>query len=221
MTFVNYGGRGQSMGSATKSGQLRKRRVDMSKYEQLDVSVLKGFPVADKAEFEKFMDMKAHEVEYGYMVDENGKVVAGAKGTKHSVAIAYDGSEKGFTVTHNHPSGYGGTFSGADISHLTVAELKSIRAVAREGTYSITAKKNANYMGLNRALAKDINKINVRGATKYMKAKATGKSNNVARKAYVDEMHKWYQKNASKYGFTYKFTPNKDYDINARRKLRK
>ena len=220
-TFINCGGRGQSLGSSTKSGKLRARRVDMSKYEQLDVKALQGFPVNVKDEFEKFMDMKAHEVEYGYMIDENGKVVAGARGTKHSVAIAYDGSEKGFTVTHNHPSGYGGTFSGADISHLTVAELKSIRAVAREGTYSITARKNANYMGLNKALAKDINNINKRGAKKALTAQKAGKSKNAVRKAYVDTLHNWYQKNASKYGFTYKFTPNKDYDINARRKLRK
>lgn len=216
-----FGGRGQSLGSSTKGGKLRKSYGSMKNYEQLDVSALQGFPVALKDEFEKFMDMKSNEVEYGYLLDEKGKVVAGAKGTKHSVAVAYNGKEEGFDLTHNHPSGYGGTFSGADISHLTEEKLHSIRAVAREGTYSMTAKKNANYDGLNRALAKDLNKLNVKGAGKGLKARASGKSKNEVRKAYVDVLHDWYTKNASKYGFKYQFKANKDYDIKARRKLRK
>ena len=214
-----FGGRGQSLGGSTKSGKLRKSMGKPS--QQLDVSALQGFPVNLKHEFEKFMDMKSNEVEYGYLIDKNGKVVAGARGGKHSVAISYNGSQAGMDLTHNHPSGYGGTFSGADISHLTEAKLHSIRAVAREGTYSMTAKKGADYDGLNRALAKDLNKISMRGAAKSSSARASGKSKNQVRKAYVDELHKWYQKNASKYGFTYSFKPNSDYNINARRKLRK
>ena len=217
-----FGGRGAySYGSSTKGGKLRKSSGNMSKYQQLDVSALKNIPVNLKGEFEKFMDMKNNEVEYGYLIDKNGRVVAGARGTKHSVAIAYNGSEEGFDLTHNHPSGYGGTFSGADISHLTEAKLHSIRAVAREGTYSMTARKNADYEGLNRALAKDLNKVSKSGGAKASKANATGKTKNEVRKAYVDELHKWYQKNANKYGFTYSFKANKSYNIKAKRTLRK
>lgn len=219
LDIQKFGGRGQSLGGSTKGGKLRRGRRTIS--EQLDVSALQGFPVNVKHEFEKFMDMKSNEVEYGYLVDENGKVVAGARGNKRSVGIAYNGSQEGFTLTHNHPDGYGGTFSGADISHLTEAKLKSIRAVAREGTYSMTAKKGANYDGLNRALARDMNKIVQRAGKKALAVQNKGKSKNEVRKAYVDELHKWYEKNSSKYGFDYKFRPNKDYDINARRKLRK
>lgn len=219
--IILSGGRGASSFGGTKGGKLKPLRANMKNYEQLDVSVLENFPVNIKNEFEKFMDMKSNEVEYGYLMDQNGKVVAGAKGTKHSVAIAYNGSEEGFDLTHNHPAGYGGTFSGPDIAHLTEGKLHSIRAVAREGTYSMTAKKGADYDGLNRALAKNINKLNVKGAGKSLKAKATGKSRNEVRKAYVDVLHDWYNKNASKYGFTYSFKPNKDYNIKARRSLRK
>ena len=215
-----FGGRGAySYGGSTKGGKLKKGRSHPS--EQLDVSALANFPVKIQREFEEFMDMKSPEVEYGYMIDKNGKVVAGARGTKTGVGIHYEGSQEGFTVTHNHPDGYGGTFSGADINHLTTQKLKSIRAVAREGTYSITAKKGANYDGLNRALARDLNKVATSGSVKASKVRAKGGNGNSVRKAYVDELHKWYQKNASKYGFTYSFTANKSYNINARRKLRK
>ena len=215
-----FGGRGAySYGSTTKSGKLRKSTGKPS--QQLDVSTLQGFPVKLKNEFENYMDMKYNEVEYGYLIDKNGKVVAGARGGKHSVGIYYNGSQEGMDLTHNHPSGYGGTFSGADISHLTEAKLHSIRAVAREGTYVMTAKKGANYDGLNRALAKDLNRISARGGQKAQKYMKAGKSKNQVRKAYVDELHKWYQKNASKYGFSYTFRSNSDYNINARRKLRK
>ena len=212
---------GRRIGTATKGGKLRRSYGRADRYEQLDVSAMQGFPVKLKDEFEKFLDMSANEVEYGYLIDENGKVVGGARGTKHSVAVAYDGDEKGFDLTHNHPSGYGGTFSGADISHLTESQLHSIRAVAREGTYSMTAKKGANYDGLNRALAKNLSKIEDSGVKKAIASRNKGQSKNAIRKAYVDELHKWYEKNASKYGFEYKFKPNKNYDINARRRLRK
>lgn len=209
-----FGGRGStSMGSSTKSGKLRKQYGDASKYQQLDVSALKDFPVKLKHDFEKFMNMNAEEVEYGYLIDKNDRVVAGAKGDKHSVAVEYSGSEEGFTLTHNHPNNYGGTFSGADISHLTEAKLKSIRAVAKEGTYTMTATKKANYMGLNRALAKDINKINKTGASKAEKVRIKKGSQVAIRKAYVDTLHDWYKKNASKCGFTYSFRPNKNYKV--------
>lgn len=221
LDIKKFGGRGaSSLGGSTKSGKLR-RKLSSKHYEQLDVSALSGFPVKLKDEFENYMDMKSYEVENGYLMDKDGKVVAGARGDKHSVGVAYSGSQEGFTLTHNHPSGYGGTFSGPDIAHLTEGKLKSIRAVAREGTYSMTAKKGANYDGLNRALAKEMNKLNQRGAKKGLSAQNKGKSKNEVRKAYVDVLHDWYKKNASKYGFTYSFKPNKDYDIKARRKLRK
>lgn len=215
-----FGGRGAySYGGSTKGGKLKKGRRSPS--EQLDVSSLAGFPVKIQNEFEKFLDMKSNAVEYGYLIDKNGKVVAGARGGKHSVGIAYEGSQEGMLFTHNHPSGYGGTFSGEDISHLTESRLRGIRAVAREGTYSISAKKGANYDGLNRALARDLGKIEKAGVSKASKYRASGKSSNEVRKAYVDVLHKWYQTNASKYGFTYTFTPNKEYNIKTRRKLRK
>lgn len=210
------GGRGaSSLGTRGKNGMLKSYKRNSS--EQLDISSMSGFPVKIKDDFETFLDMKNNKVEYGYLINKDGKVVAGAKGNKHSVGIAYDGSQEGMTVTHNHPSNYGGTFSGADISHLTEAKLKQIRAVAKEGTYKMTATKNANPTGLNKALAKDINRLNIQASKNSLKVKRknlTAKQYKTAqRKAYVDTIDSWYKKNASKYGYKYTFTPNKDYKI--------
>lgn len=210
------GGRGaSSLGSRGKNGMLKSYRRSSS--EQLDVSSMAGYPVKIKNEFESFLDMKSRPVEYGYLIDKNGKVVAGAKGGRHSVGIAYDGSQEGMTVTHNHPSSYGGTFSGADISHLTEARLKQMRAVAKEGTYKMTATRTANPMGLNRALAKDINRLNTQASKNSLKVKrgnlTTKQYKTAQRKAYVDTIDSWYRQNASKYGYKYTFTPNKDYKI--------
>ena len=214
-----FGGRGASSFGGTRGGKLMGRRGKPS--EQLDISALQGFSVKEKAEFEKFMDMKANEVEYGYLMDKDGKVVAGAKGNRHSVGIAYNGSEEGFDLTHNHPDAYGGTFSGPDIAHLTEAKLHSIRAVAKEGTYSMTAKKGANFDGLNRALAKDMKKLELKGSVRAVKKQTSGGNKNQVRKAYVDTLHEWYTKNASNYGFTYKFKANKDYDIKTAKRTRR
>ncbi len=210
------GGRGMnSLGSRTKGGLLKQSRGRVS--EQLDVSSMSGYPVKIKSEFEKFLDMKNKPVEYGYLIDKNGKVVAGAKGGRHSVGIAYNGNQEGMTVTHNHPSNYGGSFSGADISHLTTAKLKSIRAVAKEGTYKMVATSKANPMELNRALAKDINRLNSQ-ASKNKKSVKRGNMSikqykTARRKAYVDTIDSWYRQNASKYGYKYTFEANKDYKI--------
>lgn len=210
------GGRGaSSLGTRGKNGMLKSYKRASS--EQLDVSSMSGYPVKLKDEFESFLDMKNKKVEYEYLINKDGKVVAGAKGNKHSVGIAYNGSQEGMIVTHNHPSNYGGTFSGADISHLTESKLKQMRAVAKEGTYKMTATKTANPTGLNKALAKDINRLNVQATKNSLKVKrgnlTARQYKTDQRKAYVDTIDSWYKKNASKYGYKYTFTPNKDYKI--------
>ena len=206
-----FGGRGASLGT-TKGGEL-SLGYGKDNSTQLDVSSLSGFPVKLKNEFEDFMKMRNQKIENAYLIDKNGKVVAGATGDRHSVSIDYREEQKGMTLTHNHPSSYGGTFSGADMYHFTNSQLKSIRAVGKEGTYVMSAKKNANYMGLNRALAKDLPRIKSQ-ASKNATLKANkGASRTVVRKAYVDTLHSWYKKNASKYGFDYSFKANKSYKL--------
>lgn len=210
------GGRGMSsLGARGKNGMLKSSKSRSSK--QLDVSSMSGYPVKVKSDFESFLNMKSQPVEYAYLIDKNGKVLAGAQGGKHSVGIAYEGSQEGMTVTHNHPSKYGGTFSGADISHLTTANLKQIRAVAKEGTYKMTATSKANPIGLNKALAKDINRLNAQAVKNQLKVKRKNLTRSQyklsQRKAYVDTIDSWYKKNASKYGYKYTFEANKDFKI--------
>ncbi len=210
------GGRGAySLGTRGKDGMLKP--YNRASSEQLDISYASNYLVKFKDEFEEFLDMKSQKVEYGYLIDKNGKIVAGAKGNKHNVGIVYNGSQEGMTATHNHPSNYGGTFSGADISYLTESKLKEMRAVAKEGTYRITATKRANPIGLNKALAKDIKKINVQATKNSLKVKRGNLSKRqfetVKRKVYADTLDSWYKKNASKYGYEYSFKPNKNYKI--------
>lgn len=216
LNIALFGGRGaSSLGTKGKDGMLKA--YNKIKSEQLDVSYMSGYPVKLKSEFETFLDMKNNKVEYGYLIDKNGKVVAGAKGNKNSVGVAYSDNQEGMTLTHNHPSKYGGTFSGADISYLTTAKLKQIRAVAKEGTYKMTATKHANPVAFNKALAKDINKLNIKALKNQLKVKKGNLTKSQykihQRKAYVDTIDDWYKKNASKYGYEYTFKANKDFKI--------
>ena len=86
------------------------------------------------------------------VLDDYGYVTRAFQGDEHSCAVDDKTQQyaRGKIVTHNHPSEYGGTFSDADISFLSLG-MKELRASAKEGTYSIKAKKNANPHGLMKA----------------------------------------------------------------------
>lgn len=120
----------------------------------------------------------------------------------------------GKIVTHNHPSEYGGTFSDADISFLSLG-MKELRASAKEGTYSIKAKKNANPHGLMKAYLRSAPRMQdamreialEMARKKYTSKKAYEKAN---RKAQLEVIHNWYQRNVKRYGFEYNFYPRED-----------
>lgn len=84
------------------------------------------------------------KVEYAYSVDENGnEIYHEVKGGKTSVTTPSVMAKEGATFTHIHPrkdgSGYlGGTFSTDDIGTFTRRPVKTMRAAAKEGTYSIS-----------------------------------------------------------------------------------
>ena len=83
------------------------------------------------------------------VLDDYGYVTRAFQGDEHSCAVDDKTQQyaQGKIVTHNHPSEYGGTLSDADISFLSLG-MKELRSSAKEGTYSIKAKKNANPHGL-------------------------------------------------------------------------
>ena len=86
------------------------------------------------------------KIEYCASYDENGNIIGREyKGSKGSVRHPYytiDNDKA--TFTHNHPRGtgqegvLGGTFSEADIKNFANNKIRTYRASAAEGTYSIS-----------------------------------------------------------------------------------
>ena len=97
------------------------------------------------------------KIEYGMHYDDNGNPIMPEKrGGKNGVGMPYWAYQRATAMTHNHPRGkgeegnIGGTFSVEDMSTFTkFNNLKTMRAAAPEGTYSITKSKNFNAKGFS------------------------------------------------------------------------
>lgn len=159
------------------------------------------------------------------LVDADGNVILEKSGGKGSVSF---GAKEGFhmnestTLTHNHPGEYGGTFSGADVKVMVDYRLRAIRAVGKEGTYSLerTSKTNSNdSYDFNRAYQKQSDSLNYKMRTEYNSQKkkiARGETSvNDANQQLADyrtglcnQQHEWLVQNAPKYGYNYVFTPS-------------
>lgn len=82
----------------------------------------------------------------------NGMITGTADGDSGSVGIEEDVVKASLMMTHSHPRSegavLGGTFSDADLNNfLDVGNLKTMRATAGEGTYSISRLKNFDVEG--------------------------------------------------------------------------
>lgn len=158
------------------------------------------------------------------LVGENGRVILEKSGGKGSVSFsAREGflMDKTTTVTHNHPGEYGGTFSGADVKVLVDYKLKAIRAVGKEGTYSLErgdTNSNKSY-DFKQAYAKLSNSTNGKMRTKYQSQKSkvargetsasdANKQLSDYRTSLCNEQHEWLVQNAAQYGFNYVFVPS-------------
>lgn len=159
------------------------------------------------------------------LVNENGDIVHEKRGSQSRVNFNdYDVAMLGedITLTHNHPGEYGGTFSGADVNVLTKYNLRAIRAVGAEGTYSLERKShttglkasffNQAYGDLSRDVSikltnerdqmlKKVNRgdISVEDANRHLA--------NVRNKE-CERMHNWLIQNAASYTYNYVFTPS-------------
>ena len=158
------------------------------------------------------------------LVAENGRIILEKGGGKGSVSF---GAREGLlmdsttTITHNHPGVYGGTFSGADVKVLVDYKLKAIRAVGKEGTYSLErADTNSNKSyDFKTAYAQMSNTTNGKIRTEYKSLKAkvargetsvddANKQLSEKRTSLCNEQHDWLVQNAEKYGFNYVFEPS-------------
>ena len=111
--------------------------------------------------------IEAHEskrlnakIEYSYTVDKDGDVIGieNRGGTSGVRTPASDLNHSDATFTHNHPRSnnnagergvIGGTFSPADMDAFTSTKVKTFRASAYEGTYSIAKKSNFDSRGFS------------------------------------------------------------------------
>ena len=159
------------------------------------------------------------------LVNENGDIVHEKRGGRSRIHFdVYDEAMMGdnITLTHNHPGEYGGTFSGADVSTLAHFNLRAIRAVGVEGTYSLerqsntTAKQTATFSMDYKALAKDVDN-SLTAQRNMMQAKFNNGAISIEdanrhlanhRNKECERMHNWLIQNAGKYNYNYVFTPS-------------
>ena len=159
------------------------------------------------------------------LVDEDGNVILEKSGGKGSVRFGgYETAHMGpkVTLTHNHPGDFGGTFSGADVDILTKYELRAIRAVGKEGTYSMERTSETTFSQaavFNREYAKHSNKSirSLKAEFKSMQKKVwdgemsmddANKHLAEFRTSQCNQLHDWLSQNAATYGYNYVFTPS-------------
>ena len=102
------------------------------------------------------------KVEYSAVYDQDGNLIGQeTKGGKGSVRTPLRYFQEDATFTHNHPREegmLGGTFSYEDVDALTSTRVSTIRASAKEGTYSMTKGKNFDGDGLKAYLRSETSK---------------------------------------------------------------
>ena len=98
------------------------------------------------------------KVEYANSVGYNGTEYGEIRGGKGSVRTPpYYSGNKGASFTHIHPRVesdlLGGTFSTGDLRVFSQGGCNTMRAVAKEGTYSISKGKNFNRQAFDKFMA--------------------------------------------------------------------
>lgn len=159
------------------------------------------------------------------LVDDDGNIVLEKSGGKGSVRFGgYETAHMGPTVTltHNHPGEFGGTFSGSDITTFTKYDLRAVRAVGKEGTYSLErtsqssfsqgAVFNRDYGKVSdksiRALKSEFNKMKKKVWDEEISVEDANKHLAEHRTAQCNSLHDWLSQNAASYGYNYVFEPS-------------
>ena len=153
MAKGNRGGRGNRTLSTLKDGAVfNGDKIDFDGdlvYTKNDGSLNKTQrPLVEAWETKRSTNKVEYANAFGYQGSEYGEIRGGRNGVS---TPAYYTANKGSVFTHIHPRGngeLGGTFSSTDIRTWSNGNGATIRAVAKEGTYSITKGKNFNARGL-------------------------------------------------------------------------
>ena len=160
-----------------------------------------------------------NKVEYAFAVDENGNPIGKEiRGGKNSVRTPYyyHNTPNG-TFSHVHPREdgiLGGTFSEQDMKIFATRRGRTIRATAKEGTYSMSkgsnfdsagfrtyvAEGNSKFKTTNRSLSDGYYKQYASGQITYAQYKlGVAKSFNTA----LVQLHEHYRSGQAQYGYTY------------------
>lgn len=166
-----------------------------------------------------------NKIEYAYATDKDGNPIGNEiRGSKGSVSVprSYHESDGG-TFTHIHPRGdgmLGGTFSDADLFNFAYRSNKTVRARAKEGTYSISKTDKFDANGFNRMVLiansnfdKTQRKLSNELSKKYSNNEinynqyllGVGKAFNTA----LVQLHNEYRANQKQYGYKYTLEKNK------------
>ena len=139
--LVLSGGRGADSGYGKEGINTASNNKAMPFYDKTDK--YRGMHYLD---FEE--KIRGKNVEYVGLYDETGKiVVAGTSYNSEAVGIptSHPDFNKATRLTHNHPADatrlLGGSFSSADVVNNSLLNMNSIRAVAKEKTYTIQKSK--------------------------------------------------------------------------------
>lgn len=122
-----------------------------------------GVSGAAREQIEKWENKRrSNKIEFAYAVTQQGEVLGETRGGKKGVVLTKQMKEtENSIVTHIHPRGYGdlgGVFSQADMVSWTRNNMKTMRAVSKEGTYSISKQSNFNSKGFLEMFSEDDNK---------------------------------------------------------------
>ena len=151
---------------------------------------------------------------FGFQGSEYGELRGGPNGVNLK---PYYFANRGSVVTHIHPrgdGGLGGTFSDADIKAWSRGNGNTIRAVAKEGTYSISKGKNFNGSGLYAYVQKQFNSYtkSLQTTKRSLQSKVNSGSmtakqaNKILQKEFntvLVSMHNDLLNNQSVYGYNY------------------
>lgn len=158
------GGRGSASGKGTSGAWTSRRELTAQNGSKIDLSAnpLKYGNSAnlndrERQSVDRFENKRAgNKIEFGTLIDANGNVLTESRGGKGSVKLPTRLYNEASVMSHNHPRTgndvgmLGGTFSGADIHAFTSTNVRTMRAAAHEGTYSIQKGAKFNAAGLTK-----------------------------------------------------------------------
>lgn len=213
------GGRGSYSSRRDKTGgqewQDEKSEIHPLHVAGMNRDIAAGVSAEKSLDYLEKVYKKDMTKEQFQVLDDQGFIVRAFQGDRHSVAVDASTRDyaRGRIGTHNHPSAYGGTFSEADVTFFSRTRMKEIRASAREGVYSFRRTRNTKAGAFELALDNAMPSITKRMEKVLKRVENRRYSTTVKRRLAVNVLHRWYQRNAPKYGIEYTFERNKDYRI--------